>query len=118
MFYSSTSSFVLAIRAAQPAIADGNATGAAVITVARQATNTTEQIDGESFDVAPGTNFLQNSLNTNSTGTNTNFSAWARTIVKNLSTNIPTTITVEYATVVGGFTVQLQVGSSTIQLLD
>lgn len=101
----------LGIRVAQGAGANGNAQGSWFATVAlTSAAAATALEDGDVYNVAAGANALGEVLGTASTAGNNAASATA--VVRNTSTNVNTTVTIEFRSEVAGSAVTAQIGTS------
>jgi hypothetical protein len=106
----------LGVRVAQAATANGNARGAAHGYVnLTNAAAATGLADGDRFDVAANTNALFQVLGTATTAGNN--SAHIKAVVHNSSTNVNTTVTVEFRSEVGGSAVTAQVGSGAVAVI-
>jgi hypothetical protein len=104
------------VRVSQPAGANGNAQGSASIEVALGGTPLSTGIrDGDAFNVAAGANALIEVVGTQSTTGNN--SAVANAIIKNNSTNVNTTVTVEFRSEIALSAVTAQIGTSATGLI-
>lgn len=111
-----TTGGALGIRVDQAATANGNAQGAAHGYVNIQnAAGATGLADGDVFNVTAGTNALFEVLGTATTAGNN--AAHIKALVKNTSTNVNTTVTVEFRSEVGGSAVTAQIGSGAVALI-
>jgi hypothetical protein len=100
----------IGLRVAQPAGANGNAQGAGYITVnVTNGSGAGAFHDGDVFNVAAGANSLFEVLSTASTAGNQG--AKIDSIIKNNSTNVTTTVTVEFRSEVALSAVTMQIGS-------
>lgn len=108
-----TTGGALGIRVAQGAGANANAVGAWNIDVALSgAAAATSLTDGDVYNVAAGANGLGEVLGTAVSATATNHYAIGKAIVKNNSTNVNTTVTIEFRSEVAGSAVTAQIGTS------
>jgi hypothetical protein len=106
----------LGVRVAQAATANGNARGAAHGYVnLSNAAAATGLADGDIFNVAANTNTLFQVLGTATTSGNN--AAHIKAVVHNTSTNVNTTVTVEFRSEVGGSAVTAQIGSGAVAVI-
>jgi hypothetical protein len=106
-----------AIRVAQANGANGNAQGAVFIyTNISSAAANSGISGGGNVNIASNTN-LEVSILTTSTTTGNNTS-YLNTIIKNTSSNVNTTVTVEFATEVAGSAVTAQIGTSAYAVIN
>lgn len=106
-----TTGALYGIRVAQGAGANGNAQGSWFCTVAvTSAAGAGALEDGDVYNVAAGANAIGSVLGTATTAGNNGASATA--IVRNASTNVNTTVTIEFASEVAGSAVTAQIGTS------
>jgi hypothetical protein len=104
------------IRVAQPAGANGNAQGSWSIQVQlSSAVTATGLRDGDVFNVAANTNALGEVLGTASVAGNN--SATTQAVIKNQSSNVTTTVTVEFRSEVATSAVTAQIGTSAAGVL-
>lgn len=111
-----TTGGALGVRVAQAASANANARGAAhgYVNLANAAA-ATGLADGDRFDVAAGANALFEVLGTATTSGNN--AAHIKAVVHNFSTNVNTTVTVEFRSEVGGSAVTAQIGSGAVAII-
>jgi hypothetical protein len=108
----------LGIRVAQAAGANGNARGSAWSYVQISALPTATGLgDGDVFDVGAGGNTYFETIGTAASAINTNHAAYAKAVVHNTSTNVNTTVTVEWHSEVAGSQVTAQIGSGAVALI-
>lgn len=113
-----TTGGALGIRVAQGAGANGNARGSAWSYVQLSALPTATGLgDGDVFNVGAGANTLFETLGTAASATATNHAAYAKAVVHNVSTNVNTTVTVEFRSEVGGSAVTAQIGSGAVAII-
>lgn len=111
-----TTGAALGVRVAQGAGANGNAQGSASIEVALVGTAAATSLrDGDAFNVAAGASAFFEVLGTGSTAGNN--SAVADAIIRNNSTNVNTTVTVEFRSEVALSAVTAQIGTSATGIL-
>lgn len=111
-----TTGGALGVRVTQAATANGNAQGAAHGYVNIQnAPGATGLADGDVFNVAAGANALFEVLGTATTAGNN--AAHIKAIVRNTSTNVNTTVTVEFRSEVAGSAVTAQIGSGAVAMI-
>jgi hypothetical protein len=111
-----TTGGALGIRVAQAASANANAFGAAhgYVNLANAAA-ATGLADGDRFNVAAGANTLFEVLGTATTSGNN--AAHIKAVVHNASTNVNTTVTVEFRSEVNTSAVTAQIGSGAVALI-
>lgn len=111
-----TTGAAIGVRVAQAASADANATGSAVgyVNLSSSAV-ATGLSDGDAYNVAANTNSLFQILGTATTAGNN--SARIEAIVWNRSTNVDTTVTVEFRSEVAGSAVTAQIGSGAVAVI-
>jgi hypothetical protein len=113
-----TTGAALGVRVAQGAGANGNARGSAWSYVQISALPTATGLgDGDVFDVGAGANTFFETLGTAASATNANHAAYAKAVVHNTSTNVNTTVTVEFRSEVGGSAVTAQIGSGAVAII-
>lgn len=111
-----TTGGALGVRVAQAISANANATGSAVGYVnLSNAAAATGLSDGDRFDVAANTNAFFEILGTATTAGNN--SARIEAIVWNRSTNVNTTVTVEFRSEVAASAVTAQIGSGAVAVI-
>lgn len=111
-----TTGGALGVRVSQAATANGNAQGAAHGYVNIQnAPGATGLADGDVFNVAAGANALFEVLGTATTAGNN--AAHIKALVRNTSSNVNTTVTVEFRSEVAGSAVTAQIGSGAVALI-
>jgi hypothetical protein len=111
-----TTGGALGVRVAQAASANANARGAAHGYVnLSNAAAATGLADGDVFNVAAGANALFQVLGTATTSGNN--AAHIKAVVHNASTNVNTTVTVEFRSEVGGSAVTAQIGSGAVAII-
>jgi hypothetical protein len=111
-----TTGGVLGVRVTQAASANANATGSAVAYVnIANAAGATGLCDGDVFDVAGGANSLFAVVGTATTAGNN--AARIEAVVWNRSTNVNTTVAVEFRSEVGGSAVTAQIGSGAVAII-
>lgn len=106
----------IGIRCAQGAGANANAVGSWATQVELSSAPTALGIaDGDVFNVAGGANALGETLGTASVAGNN--AAHFQTVIRNLSTNANTTVTVEFRSEVAGSAVTAQIGTSSAGII-
>lgn len=111
-----TTGGALGVRVAQAASANANATGSAVGYVnLTSAASATGLCDGDVFNVAGGANSLFAVVGTATVAGNN--AARIEAVVWNQSTNVNTTVTVEFRSEVAGSAVTAQIGSGAVAII-
>jgi hypothetical protein len=110
---------IYGIRIANPVGASANVIGSTFITVGVSSAPSAGALqDGDNFNVAANANSFSNVIGTAATATNNN-PANLIAIIRNLSTNTSATVTIEFASEVGGTDITPQLGTSaTCQILN
>lgn len=113
-----TTGLAIGVRVAQGSGADSQARGAfsADVAVSGPAAATALR-GGGNFNVAAAANSLVEVVGTGASATATNHTATYQAVVRNTSTNVNTTVTVEYRSEVAGSAVTLQPGTGVLGVI-